>query len=77
VVSFGCDKVVGDNVLTHSHNSILIARTIVSMVKTTIVGGNTMEDINDLDIEFQPFDIPPSFVFINSFGSLFEEDTPS
>jgi len=47
------------------------------MVKTTIVGGNTMEDINDLDIEFQPFDIAPSFVFINSFGSLFEEDTPS
>jgi hypothetical protein len=35
-----------------------------------------MEDINDLDIELQPFDIAPSFVFINLFGSLFE-DTPS
>ncbi len=77
MASFGRDKVVGDNILTHSQNSILIARTIMSMVKTTIAGGNTMEDINDLDIELQPCDITPSFVFINLFGSLFEEDTPS
>lgn len=47
------------------------------MVKATIVGGNTMEDIDDLDIDLQPFDITPLFVFINLSGSLFGEDLPS
>jgi hypothetical protein len=47
------------------------------MVKATIAGGNTMEDIDDLDINFQPFDIVPLFMFINLFGSSFGEDAPS
>jgi hypothetical protein len=51
VVNFGHYKVVGDNVLTHSQETISMARTIMSMVKAAIVGGNTMENIDDFDID--------------------------
>jgi len=47
------------------------------MVKARIAGGNIMEDINDLDIDLQPFDIVPLFMFINLFGLSFGEDMPS
>ncbi len=36
-----------------------------------------MEDIDDLDIDLQPFDIVPLFMFINLFGLSFGEDMPS
>jgi hypothetical protein len=49
----------------------------MSMVKATITKGNTMEDIDNLDIDLQPFDIAPFLMFINLSDSLFREDAPS
>ncbi len=36
-----------------------------------------MEDIDDLDIDLQPFDIVLLFMFINLSGLSFREDAPS
>ncbi len=46
------------------------------MVKATVVGGNTMEYTNDFNTDLQPFDIAPSFLFIDLFSLLFGEDMP-
>jgi hypothetical protein len=41
----------------------------------TISWSNKLKDIFDLDAEFQPFNIVFSSMFIDLFGSLFENDT--
>jgi hypothetical protein len=77
MVSCGCYRVVGDNVLIHSQETIFTPRIATYVVKATIVGRNTMKDIDYFDINLQPFDIAPSFMFIDLFSLLFEEDMPS
>lgn len=47
------------------------------MVKATIARRNTMEDIDDFDINLQPFDIAHLIVFINLYSSSFGGDAPS
>ncbi len=59
--------VVGDNILLHSFETILMPKTFLE--------SNKMKDNFDLDIEFQPFNIAPSSMFIDLFGSLLKKDT--
>lgn len=77
VVSFGCYRVVGDNIFIHSQETIFTPIIATYVVKATIARGNTTEDIDDLDADLQPFDIAHSFVFIDLFSLSFEEDMPS
>ncbi len=77
VVSFGCYKVVGDNVFICSQETIFAPRIATYVVKATIVGGNIMEDIDGLNTDLQPFDISLSSVFIDLFSLSFGEDMPS
>ncbi len=77
MASFGHYKVVGDNVLSHYQETMLMTRTTTSMVKATIARRNTMEDIDDFDINLQPFDIAHLIVFINLYSSSFGGDAPS
>jgi hypothetical protein len=77
VVSSRCYRVVGDNVLIHSQETIFMPRIATYVVKATIEGINTMEDIDHLDTNLQPFDIVPSFVFIDLFSLSFKENMPS
>ncbi len=69
VVSFGCYKVVGDNVFAHSKETILMPWKTTSMVKTIISRCNKMEDIFYLNAKHHTFNIVPLYVFIDLFGA--------
>ncbi len=67
MVNFGRYRVVGDNIFIHSLKIILTPKTIS--------WSNKLKDIFYLNTEFQPFNIVLSSMFIDLFGSLFENDT--
>lgn len=66
VVSFRWYKVVGDNMLNHSQETILTLRT-TSVVKAMIVGGNMKQNTQNvnIDINLELSSIFLSIVFTN------------
>ncbi len=51
MVSFTQYKVVGNNVPIHLHEIILMAKNCYICSQTTIMGGNTKQEIEDIDID--------------------------
>ncbi len=77
VVNFWWYRVVGDNVLTHSQDTILMPRTVASMVKAKIVDGYKKQETKGIGTHLQLLDILPLFVFIDLFNLLSRDEMPT
>ncbi len=69
VVNFGWYRLINNNVLTHLQDTILMLRTITSMVKIKIVDGYRKQETKGIDTHLQLLDILSMFVFIDLFNS--------
>jgi hypothetical protein len=64
-------------VLTHLQDTILMLRTITSMVKIKIVDGYRKQETKGIDTHLQLLDILSMFVFIDLFNSLSKDEMPT